>query len=52
MTKEVMNLIDDCTGQMQCKVCGSVHIAKRNNEGNYDRESLWCIHGCKLEDAD
>ena len=30
-----MNLIDDCTGEMQCKVCGSVHIATRDNKGKY-----------------
>ena len=28
-----MNLIDDCTGEMQCKVCGSIHIAKRDYNG-------------------
>jgi len=52
MAKEVMNLIDDCTGEMQCKVCGSVHIATRDNKGKYPPEALWCIHGCKSEDID
>jgi hypothetical protein len=52
MAKEVMNLIDDCTGEMQCRVCGSIHIAKRDDEGKYPPESLWCIHGCKSEDVD
>jgi hypothetical protein len=50
MTKEVMNLIDECTGTMQCKIGGAVHIAKRTDDGTYDRESLWCIHGCRMED--
>ena len=30
-----MNLIDDCTGEMQCRVCGSVHIATRDHHGKY-----------------
>ena len=33
-----MNLIDDCTGEMQCRVCGSVHIATRDNKGKYPPE--------------
>lgn len=52
MVKEVMNLIDECTGEMQCKVCGSVHIAKREHDGKFPPESLWCIHGCRFEDID
>jgi hypothetical protein len=53
MTKEVMQLIDDDTGEMKCQVCGSVHFANREDgDHHYPPEALWCIHGCKLEDMD
>jgi hypothetical protein len=38
MTKEVMNLSDECIGEMQYKICGSVHIAKRDHNGKYPPE--------------
>ena len=47
-----INLNDDYTGEMQCKVCGSMHIAWRDHDGKYPPESLWCVYGCGLEDTD
>jgi hypothetical protein len=52
MTQEVMQLIDDDTGEMKCKVCGAIHFAVRKKGDHYPPEHLWCIHGCKLEDID
>ena len=40
MTKEVMKLIDERTGEMKCSVCGAVHFACREDGRHYPPESL------------
>ena len=48
MSRKVMKLIDPHTGLMECKVCGSVHIANLRSGGHYLRGSWQCRNGCKL----
>jgi hypothetical protein len=50
MTKPVMKLMDGRTGEMQCKVCSSVHCAsiKPHSIGRYYHGSWQCVYGCKL----
>ena len=52
MTKKVMKLINPYTGEMECKVCGSVHFAsiKPRSNGKFYYGSWQCIHKCKLPD--
>ena len=50
-TPRVMKLINPNTGEMECKVCGSRHVAnlKPNSQGGgYHRGSWQCVNGCKL----
>ena len=51
-TPKVMKLIDPHTGLMECKVCGSTHVAniKPDSGGKYYRGSWQCVNGCKLPD--
>lgn len=51
MTKKVMELIDESTSLMQCKVCGAKHHAqiKSGSKGKFYRGSWQCQNGCKLE---
>jgi hypothetical protein len=50
MTKKVMKLISPYTGEMECKVCGSVHFAniKPRSNGKYYYGFWQCINKCKL----
>jgi hypothetical protein len=51
MTKKVMRLLDPSTGLMECKICGTRHIAniKPGSGGKYYRGAWQCQNGCKLE---
>jgi hypothetical protein len=51
-TPKVMKLIDPYTGLMECKVCGSRHLANLKSGGNYIRGSWQCMNGCRLEDLE
>jgi hypothetical protein len=50
MTSKVMKLLDPSTGMMECRVCGSVHLAniRPHSGGYYYRGSWQCQNGCKL----
>ncbi len=48
--RKVMRLLDPSTGLMECKICGSRHMANRVGGGKYYRGSWQCQNGCKLED--
>lgn len=47
-----MKLIDPSTGEMQCKVCGSNHIAniKPDSNGQFYRGAWQCANKCQLPD--
>ncbi len=49
--KQPMELINEYTGEMKCKVCGSVHWAsiKPRSNGRYYRGSWQCQYGCKIK---
>ena len=51
MTKKVMELIDERTGLMKCKVRGFEHQAqvKPESNGKFFKGSWQCDKGCKLE---
>jgi len=56
MSKKVMRLLDQSTGEMECKVCGQIHFARLQSgleraDGitRYYRGSWQCIHGCRLD---
>lgn len=50
--KGPMKLIDKSTGMMECRVCGSRHMAmvKPLSDGNFFRGAWQCQYGCKLSD--
>ena len=48
---KVMRLVDERSGAMECKVCGSFHVAMINGEtGFYYRGSWQCQNGCSLDE--
>lgn len=53
MSKKVMKLIDERTGQMECTVCGAVHYAKiePGTGGKYYRENWRCRNGCQVDES-
>lgn len=53
-TPKVMKLIDKYSGLMECRICGSLHIAsiEAGTNGNFYRGSWQCVHGCKLDEKD
>ena len=48
--KQPMELINEYTGLMQCKVCGQQHLAdiKPRSNGRYYRGAWQCLNGCKI----
>ena len=55
MTKKVMKLVDDRTGEMECRICGTTHFASLQSRYDradfvtrYYRGSWQCSNGCKL----
>jgi len=60
MSKKVMKLINPSSGLMECKVCGSRHLAnllpaykqKNGKSGFYYYGSWQCIYKCKLPKKD
>ena len=54
MSQKIMKLIDASTGLMECKVCGSQHVAsiRPNSNGNYYRGSWQCINKCQFDTAE
>lgn len=50
MAKKMMKLVNPWTGEMECKVCHSVHFAsiKPMSGGRYYRGSWQCQYGCQL----
>ena len=48
--KQPMELINEYTGEMKCKVCGSVHWAsiKPRSNGRFYRGAWQCQYGCKI----
>jgi hypothetical protein len=46
-----MRLINEYTGEMQCKVCGAQHFASiRPGSGGLFYRGAWqCVNGCKLD---
>lgn len=51
-TARVMKLIDAQNGLMECKVCGTQHVAKLGDNGHYFRGSWQCMHSCELPTRD
>jgi len=51
-TPKAMKLVCSSTGEMVCKVCGSVHFAniKPASNGNYYPGSWQCVYGCQMPD--
>ena len=51
MSQKIMKLIDRSTGLMECKICGSRHVAsvRPYSNGCYYRGSWQCINGCKFD---
>jgi hypothetical protein len=51
MAKKVMKLVNEYTGEMECKVCGSRHWAsiKPQSNGHFYYGSWQCVQGCKLD---
>lgn len=51
MSKKVMKLVNEYTGEMECKVCGSHHLAniKPQSNGHFYRGAWQCVQGCKLD---
>jgi hypothetical protein len=49
ISKQPMELINEYTGEMKCKVCGSIHLAsiKPRSNGRYYRGAWQCQFGCK-----
>ena len=50
MTRKVMRLVNPRTGEMECKICGAVHIANLRGGGFYRRGSWQCRYGCRFEE--
>jgi hypothetical protein len=50
ISKQPMELINEYTGEMKCKVCGSIHWAtiKPQRNGRYYRGAWQCQNGCKI----
>lgn len=44
-----MKLVDPRTGEMEGKICGSVHWANLKPGGKYYRRSWQCQNGCAVE---
>jgi hypothetical protein len=58
MTKKVMKLIDQNTGLMVCKVCGSKHFAnkqsgteRKDGKTTFCRGAWQCINCCTLAES-
>ena len=49
--KKVMKLVNPSTGEMVCKVCGSIHLAILKSGGKYYRGTWQCHNGCTLESS-
>ncbi len=47
-TVRVMKLIDEKKRQLECKVCGTQHIARLGDNGEFFRGSWQCMHRCEL----
>jgi hypothetical protein len=49
ISKQPMELINEYTGEMKCKVCGSIHFAsiKPQSNGRFYRGAWQCQYGCK-----
>jgi hypothetical protein len=41
-------LVDSCTGEMECKVCGYAQIARKIAGGRFARGSWQCEKDCEL----
>jgi hypothetical protein len=50
ISKQPMELINEYTGEMQCKVCSAIHWAsiKPRSNGRFHRGSWQCQNGCKI----
>jgi len=48
--RKVMKLIDLRTGEMQCRVCGSVHYASLASGGRFKRGSWKCRFYCSADE--
>ena len=46
---KMMKLINPDTGLMECKACGSIHIAMLRKGGYYKKGAWQCQYGCKPE---
>lgn len=51
VSKQPMELINEYTGEMKCKVCGSIHwaSAKPRSNGRFYRGAWQCHNGCKVK---
>jgi len=49
-SKQPMELINEYTGEMKCKVCGAIHFAsiKPRSNGHFHRGAWQCQNGCKI----
>lgn len=45
--KKTMKLVDERTGRMECKKCGSIHYANLLAGGRFRRGSWQCKEGCE-----
>jgi hypothetical protein len=50
ISKQPMELINEYTGEMKCKVCGAIHLAsiKSRSNGRFYRGAWQCQNGCKI----
>ena len=50
ISRQPMVLISEYTGEMKCKVCGSIHWAsiKPHGNGQFYRGAWQCQNGCKV----
>lgn len=51
ISKQPMELINEYTGEMKCKICGNTHWSsiKPRSNGHYHRGSWQCQNGCKIK---
>jgi hypothetical protein len=50
ISKQPMELINEYTGEMRCKVCGNIHWAsvRAHSKGSFYQGAWQCINGCKI----
>jgi hypothetical protein len=47
MSRKVMKLVNESTGEMECRVCGAHHWANTRPGGGFKRGAWRCVNGCR-----